>query len=134
MLQTRLILLLELSNQFMINVNIILYTGSSISTYLYHHLIIGKYGIIKKRTLKLYKELLLPLTGIWFSKIKILMEKLKYWMKLYWIYLIILFPIKFLNLIIKNRYGWTSRLHYFWRKDRNLLRNTTMTPQIITKI
>ena len=32
----------------MINVIIILYTGSSISTYLYHHLIIVKYGIIKK--------------------------------------------------------------------------------------
>ena len=34
--------LLELINQFMINVIIILYTGSSISTYIYHHLIIGK--------------------------------------------------------------------------------------------
>ena len=29
---------------------IILYTESSISTYLHHHLITGKYGIIKKQT------------------------------------------------------------------------------------
>ena len=49
----------------MTNVIIILYMGSSISTYLYHHLIIGNYGIIKKRTLKLCKELFLPLTIIW---------------------------------------------------------------------
>ena len=55
----------------MTNVIIILYMGSSISTYLYHRLITGNYGIIKKRTLKLYKELFLPLTGIWLSKIKI---------------------------------------------------------------
>lgn len=33
--------------------------GSSILIYIYHHLIIGKYGNIKKRTLKLYKPLLL---------------------------------------------------------------------------
>ena len=60
----------------MINVIIILYTESSISTYLYHHLT-EKCGIIKKRTLKLYKELLLSLNGIWLSKINILKEKIK---------------------------------------------------------
>ena len=54
------------------------HTQSSNWTYPYHHLIIGNYGIIKKRTLKLCKELSLSLTGIWLSKIKILMKKLKF--------------------------------------------------------
>ena len=51
LLQTGVIQLLEFSNQFLINIIMILYTESSILTYLYHHLIIGKYGIMKKRTL-----------------------------------------------------------------------------------
>ena len=51
--------------------------GSSISTYLYHRLIIGNYGIIKKRTLTLYKELFLPLTGIWLSQKKNINDKIK---------------------------------------------------------
>ena len=118
----------------MVNLIITLYTGNSISTYLYHHLIIGKYGIIKKRTVNLCKELFLSSTWIWLSKITILLKKLKYWMKLYWLYLIISFPIKCLNLISKTCCGWRKRIHYFWRKDQNLIRNTTMSPQIITKI
>ena len=49
----------------MTNVIIILNMRSSISTYIYYHLIIGNYGIIEKRALKLCKELFLPLTIIW---------------------------------------------------------------------
>ena len=102
-----------------------IFTRSSILIYVYQHLIIGKYGIVEKRTLKLNKKLFLSLTGICLSKI---VKKLKYWIKRYWIYLIILFPIEFLNLTIKHWYRWKSRLYYSWGKDQNLLRNNTMTP------
>ena len=33
-----------------------------------------------------------------------------------------------------NPYGWRTRLCHIWRKDRNLLRNTTATPRVIIKI
>ena len=54
----------------MIKLIVILYTGSSISIYLYRHLVVRKYRIIKKRTLKQSKELFLSLIGIWLSNIK----------------------------------------------------------------
>ena len=69
-------------------------------TYVYCHLLTGKYELIKKQTLKLYKELSLSLTGIWLSKMKILITKSKHWMKLYWRGLTILFSKKKKNLAL----------------------------------
>ena len=45
-----------------------------------------------------------------------------------------LIPIEFRNLIMRYMYGWITRSSHIWKKDQNLLRNTTATPQVIIKI
>ena len=128
-LQMRVIWQLVLNNQFTINITIIWYTGNWTAIYQYHQRIIEKCGNIE-RHIYLYRNLYnwaLALQNRDINeKTKILTGALMNLFNNFVPYSILKFDT--------NPYGWRTRLSHKWRKDHNLLGNTTATPKVKIKI
>ena len=118
-----------MNNQFTINITIIWYTGNWTAIYQYHQRIIEKCGNIE-RHIYLYRNLYnwaLALQNRDINeKTKILTGALMNLFNNFIPYSILKFDT--------NPYGWRTRLSHKWRKDHNLLGNTTATPKVKIKI
>ena len=96
-----------------------------ISTYLFPHLIIENYGILKA---SVFKNQLTILTGLGIFKIKIATHNAKSYRKHYWIYFVTSFPIKLNNFVIKWMTGLIN-----WLKTNQINKNCHMNPTVGNK-